>query len=219
VNVLLVGKPMIWQEYRIHNIIFGVRSVLTALAATLAIRANNTPVIRTTAVAFCGACVLMANWGADKATDKLRAVKVESTTATMPYWDGCSIDTQKRFKSFYAYCQFMATLACLSCGNPGWPLAVLLAIQLASLLMTLVRKGLLSARGYHYGYTASLIIPYFVGFRSMLFTKTYEFPIMLVLGYAMYQLRRKGVSKYAIWVPVVLGRLLIGDKFISYAAW
>jgi cytochrome b involved in lipid metabolism len=80
----VVGKPMIWQEFRVHNIIFGVRSVLTALASSVAIRAHNTPTVRTIGVAFCGACVLAANWGADKATEKLRVVEVESTTATMP---------------------------------------------------------------------------------------------------------------------------------------
>jgi hypothetical protein len=111
----IVGKPMIWQEYRVHNIIFGVRSVLTALAASLAVRAGNGLVSRKLAIAFSGACVLLANHGADIATDKLRAVEAESTTATMPYWEGCSIATQMRFKSFYAYCQFMATLACLVC--------------------------------------------------------------------------------------------------------
>jgi cytochrome b involved in lipid metabolism len=215
----VVGKPMIWKEYRIHNILFGVRSVLTAFIASMAIKLHNTPTVRTMAVLASGACVLLANWGADQATEKLRANEVESTTATMPYWEGCSLDTQKKFKSFYAYSQFMATLACLACGNPAWPLAVLIAIQLASLLMTLVRKGLLSARGYHYGYTASLVMPYFVGFRTMFYTQTWEFPFMLVLGYAMYQLRRRGVSKYALWIPVILGRLLVGDKFINYSAW
>lgn len=215
----VVGKPMIWQEYRIHNIVFGVRSVLTALIASLAIKLGNSVSIRTTSILASGACVLLANWGADRATEKLRAVEVESTTATMPYWEGCSLQTQKKFKSFYAYCQFMATLACLACGNPAWPLSVLIAIQLASLLMTLVRKGLLSARGYHYGYTATLIMPYFVGLRSMIYTQSLEFPVMLVVGYGMYQLRRRGLSKYALWIPVILGRLLVGDRFINYSAW
>ena len=108
----VVGKPMIWQEFRIHNIIFGERSVLTGLAAALAIKAGNTPIARKWAVGFSCACVLLSIYGADLATEKLRAVEVESTTATMPYWEGCSIATQKRFKSFYAYCQFMATLSC-----------------------------------------------------------------------------------------------------------
>ena len=109
----VVGKPMIWQEFRAHNILFGVRSVLTSLATALAIKAGNGPNVRLVTKVFCGICVLSACYGADIATKKLRTVDWESTTATMPYWEGCSIQTQKRFKGFYAYCQFMATLACL----------------------------------------------------------------------------------------------------------
>lgn len=109
----VVGKPMIWQEFRVHNILFGVRSVLASLATALAIKAGNGPRVRLAATLFCGAAILGANYGADVATDKLRSQERESTTATMPYWEGCSIQTQLRFKGFYAYCQFMATLACL----------------------------------------------------------------------------------------------------------
>jgi Cytochrome b5-like Heme/Steroid binding domain len=116
----VVGKPTIWQEFRAHNIIFGVRSVLTTFAATLTIRAGNTKLTRRLAVAVSGACVLAANVAADLATHQLRVVSAESTTATMPYWEGCSLATQKRFKSFYAYCQFMATLACLVSGEWRW---------------------------------------------------------------------------------------------------
>ena len=81
----------------------------------------------------------------------------------MPYWAGASPRTIRRFKGFYAYCQWMATLGCLANGNPLWPLCIALPIQLASLLMTLVRKGLLTARGYHLLYTASLCVPFVVG--------------------------------------------------------
>lgn len=109
----VVGKPMIWQEFRAHNIIFGVRSILAALATALAIKAGNGPKVRLAAMLLCGSCILGANYGADLATAKLQPAEWESTTATMPYWEGCSIDTQLRFKGFYAYCQFMATLACL----------------------------------------------------------------------------------------------------------
>jgi len=215
----VVGKPMIWQEFRAHNILFGVRSVLASLATALTFKAGNGPKVRLVAILFCGLCVLGANYGADVATAKLRTTEWESTTATMPYWEGCSIETQLRFKGFYAYCQFMATLACLAVGNPAWGLAVLLAIQIASLLMTLVRKGLLSAKGYHYGYTASLVLPWLVGLRSCMYTKSPEFPLMIGLGYGLYRLRRRGLNKYVMWIPVILARLLIGDKFISYNVW
>jgi hypothetical protein len=100
--------------------------------------------------------------------------------------------------------------------NPAWPFSVLLAIQLASLLMTLVRKGLLSARGYHYWYTASLVAPWFVGLRDMAFTRSYRFPIMVLLGYGIFSLRRRGVGKYCIWIPVVILRFLIGDDNLIY---
>ena len=215
----VVGKPMIWQEFRVHNILFGARSVLSSLAAALAIKAGNGPKVRLAAIVFCGACVLGANFGADIATAKLRTEENQSTTATMPYWEKCSIPTQLRFKGFYAYCQFMATLACLAVGNPAWGLSTLMAIQLASLLMTLVRKGLLSAKGYHYGYTFCLLVPWLVGIRSWLFTMTPEFPLLTMLGYLMYNLRQRGASKYSLWIPVILARVLIGDRFITYAAW
>lgn len=111
-----------------------------------------------------------------------------------------------------SYCDSQAT------GNPAWPLSVLLAIQLASLLMTMVRKGLLSARSYHYGYTASLIIPYFVGFRDVLFTRSPAFPATLLLGAALYQGRRRGMSKYALWLPVLIGRFAFGDRLFHFEA-
>ena len=171
--------------------------------------------------AVWGSCtaVLAANIAADVVSKHLQPSQLESTTATMPYWEGCSVATQKRFKSFYAYSQFMATLACLAVGNPAWPFAVLLAIQLASLLMTLVRKGLLSARGYHYAYTASLIMPYFVGLRSILCGGGLDFAFMVPLGYLLYRARRRGVNKYALWLPVIVARLAIGDQVLHWDVW
>ena len=215
----VVGKPMIWQEYRVHNIAFGLRSVITAALAWFAIYKGNTPGVRRFAVVGSCLTALTANIVADEGTRRLRVNNVESTTATMPYWEGCSIETQRKFKSFYAYCQFMATGACIAVGNPAWCLAVLLAIQMASLLMTLVRKGLLSAKGYHIGYTIALIVPYLVGLRSMLYSKTLDFPVFLALGWIIYQLRRQGVSKYALWLPAYAFRIAYGDQLINYQAW
>lgn len=210
----VVGMPMIWSEYRIHNIGFGVRSVVCAFLAFATFYSNQSPVWRKVAIWGSGLSVIVAQVVADVATERLRVDNKESTTATMPYWPGCSMETQRRFKSFYAYCQFMATMACLAVGNPAWPLSVLLAIQMASLLMTLVRKGLLSARGYHLGYTATLIAPWFVGLRSL--QHGYEFVGTAGIAWMLYQLRRRGVNKYALWIPVVAARILLGDQFIHY---
>jgi hypothetical protein len=215
----IVGKPMIWQEYRVHNVAFGVRSVVTAFLAWLSIYKAHAPVWRRTAVLGSCLAVLTALIVADEGTRRLRVNNLESTTATMPYWEGCSPQTQRRFKTFYAYSQFLATLACLAVSNPAWALAVLIPIQLASLLMTLVRKGLISAKAYHIGYTISLAMPYFVGLRSYIYAPSVDIPVLFGLGWVLYQLRRRGINKYALWAPVLLARATIGDSFINYSAW
>jgi hypothetical protein len=215
----VVGQPMIWQEYRIHNIGFGLRSVVTAALCSMTIHGKHHPVLRRIAVVgSCLSCVI-AMRVADLATKYLRSNQSESTTATAPYWEGCSLATQKRFKSFYAYCQFMATIGCLTVTNPAYPLSVLLAIQLASLLMTLVRKGLLSTRGFHYGYTATLMAPYFVVMRSSWYMKSPQMIYLFLMGNVLFQIRRCGVSKYAIWLPVMIARIFFGDKFLIYDVW
>jgi len=206
----VVGKPMIWSEFRAHNIVFGLRSVFCAAFCALMIRGFFSP--RVTA-ALCSAVCLAALVLADVITDKLRPNHLESTTATMPYWEGCSIQTQKRFKGFYAWCQFLATFACIGAKNPADPLAVLLPIQLASLLMTLVRKGLLSTKGYHYIYTASLIMPYFLSVRAAVASNGpgLSMVIMYAVTGVLYKLRRYGVNKYVLWGTVFVGRVLYGD--------
>ena len=85
--------------------------------------------------------------------------------------------------------------------------------------MTLVRKGLLSARGYHLGYTATLIAPYFVALRSMVYMKSVDVPVMFALGGILYQLRRRGVDKYALWLPVIVARIAVGDQYLNYKVW
>ena len=215
----VVGKPMIWQEYRVHNIGFALRSVIATALCAIAVHGGNTPGLRRLAVWGSSFACILAMVAADLATKYLRSNQLESTTATMPYWEGCSVTTQKRFKSFYAYCQFMATLTCLAVTNPALPLAILLPIQLASLLMTLVRKGLLTARGLHLAYTASLVAPYFIALRSTIHMQSPEFLVMFAVGAVLFQLRRRGVNKYALWIPVIAARIAVGDKWLSYDVW
>lgn len=85
--------------------------------------------------------------------------------------------------------------------------------------MTLVRKGLLSTRGYHYAYTGTLLATWLVGLRNTIFTSNPQFGLWSILGYGLFRLRRRRVSKYALWVPVILARLFFGDNFIDYTSW
>eukprot|EP00557_Chaetoceros_sp_GSL56_P001881 CAMPEP_0176492078 /NCGR_PEP_ID=MMETSP0200_2-20121128/8779_1 /TAXON_ID=947934 /ORGANISM="Chaetoceros sp., Strain GSL56" /LENGTH=383 /DNA_ID=CAMNT_0017889561 /DNA_START=508 /DNA_END=1659 /DNA_ORIENTATION=+ len=212
----IVGRPMIWQEFRAHNIIFGIRSIVCTILGWFAV---YKPEWRKVSVIGSSASVLLASWAADVATEKLRENDHESTTATMPYWDGCSVETQKRFKTFYAFSQFMATMACLMTLNPAWPLLVLLPIQLASLLMTLVRKGLLSAKGYHIGYTVSLCLPYISAFRSYIYSGAADVPLLTAIATILFNLRRRGLNKYLLWGCVVLARITVGDNLLDWKVW
>jgi hypothetical protein len=42
---------------------------------------------------------------------------------------------------------------------------------------------------------------------------------MIVLAYTLYQLRRRGVNKYAMWVPLIAARFFIGDELINHSVW
>lgn len=128
-------------------------------------------------------------------------------------WDGCSMETQRKFKTFYAFSQFLATMACLTVTNPLWPLLVLMPIQLASLLMTLVRKGLLTSQGYHRAYSLCLVMPYLAATRSL--GRSMEFPISFIVASALFAIRRRGINKYVLWLSVSLARIAFGEYFFS----
>jgi hypothetical protein len=119
---------------------------------------------------------------------------------------------------FYAYSQFLATLACLAVTNPAYPFSVILPIQLAAFLMTMVRKGFLSCKGYHILYSISLVMPFIVVVgRSVIKGALDSDALKLLLaGFLIYRLRCMGLKKYYIWVPVVLYRVFFGDKFTKY---
>lgn len=215
----VVGKPMIWKEYRVHNIAFGLRSVVCTFLAWLSAYKGHAAAWRRGAIVGSCLAALTTSVVADLATQRLRTNPSESTTATMPYWDRCSKQTELRFKTFYAFSQFMATTVCIALCNPVWAFASLFAIQGASLLMTLVRKGFLSTKGSHMVYTLFLIMPYVGGLRSMMYIKPWDLPLLLMISGFLFQLRRLGVNKYVVWIPIYVARILYGDRFIPYQVW
>jgi hypothetical protein len=69
--------------------------------------------------------------------------------------------------------------------------------------MTLVRKGLISAAAYHNLYTGALALPYVVGVWGALRYGAPDVLLMMPLAWSMLALRRRGVGKYALWMPVL----------------
>ena len=216
----VVGKPMIWKENRVHSIIFGTRSILCTLLAWASVRFGHTSSARTVAVSGSALCVLSTMVAADIATAKLGPSQTDSSVATLPFWEDCSVSTQRRLKKFYAFTQFVATATCLSVGNPAWPFLMLFPIQIASFLLTLSRKGLIGGAGWHLGYGASLVLPFFAALRAATHLRSATFVSVLIgTSGLLFGLRCLGINKYALWTPVLVGRVLWGDRIVPYQMW
>jgi hypothetical protein len=111
----VIGKPMIWQEFRLHNHLLGLRSIITTWLAWASIVFQHRQPWRQFTVTTSCAVTLVSMYLADVVSQHWRPARLESTTTTMPYWDGCSVETQKRCKTFYAFSQFQATWTLSAC--------------------------------------------------------------------------------------------------------
>jgi ferredoxin-NADP reductase/lipid-A-disaccharide synthase-like uncharacterized protein len=189
--------PMIWQEFRAHSIVFAVRSFLIInVLYFLFHRSDSTR--SPTAIVVRLAIVLLAMKLADVSTEYLRENKKETTTATMPYWSDCPAALQSAIKYFYTHSQFMATIVCLF-GTIPYVLAVAFPIQIASFLMTLVRKNIISAFWYHVLYGGSLLIVYLINA-----TDPTLYPVV-ILGIVLIYIRvHLKLNKYVLWTLVAL---------------
>lgn len=111
-------------------------------------------------LAVKAALIYGTNMAAAKITERL-GNKEHRTTNAMPYPEHFQQETVDKFKSNYADCQVWASI-CAVTDEPSLAFAPLYGIQLAALLMTLVRKGKIGTVHYHGIYTAALFVPYIV---------------------------------------------------------
>ena len=189
--------PMIWQEFRAHSIVFAVRSFFIINVLYFLFHHSDDKSEDTTtsipALVIRLAIVLLAMKLADVSTEYLRENEKETTTATMPYWSDCPAALQSAIKYFYTHSQFMATIVCLF-GKIPYVLAVAFPIQIASFLMTLVRKNIISSFWYHMLYAGSLLIVYLINVADVTL-----YPIILIGVALIYARIHMKVNKYALW--------------------
>lgn len=178
-------RPMIYREFRAHSILFALRSS----AVMLCMRAFP-------GMAWPRALVVMATIvGADIAT---AFYKPENTTMRgMPFPDGTPEAAKAAMNTFYSVSQVLATMNMLFTARPYVPLFVMFPIQLAALLMTLVRKGYLGALGWHALYSAALGVNYVYAARMASVTDSWDY----IRIAAMFCILRFEFSfnKYALW--------------------
>ena len=195
------NKPMIWDEFRAHNITFATRSIICFLIGWISLHNSK---IKKNQKFLKGIVIILTLYIADIISKKFKDNDKESTTRTMPYWDNCPYNLEYAFKNYYMIAQFQATFACLS--NELFPcFAVIFPIQFASFLMTLVRKNIICTKTYHITYLISLLIPYL-----LLFNKNTEYKfntgiMILIVPIIIGILRTKfNINKYTIWIPIII---------------
>ena len=176
------GLPMIYKEFRLHSIIFALRSVICSLLFYYKISMiYNYFVINLTMIL------------ADIITYKY---KVSNTTMRgMPFEKNIGEKEKKSVTLMHSCHQFSANLFMITNINSAF--SPLLAIQLAAFLMTLVRKSIISPLDWHRFYALSLWINIFVywSFNDL------RQPITVILGTYIFTYLRINCrfNKYLVW--------------------
>jgi hypothetical protein len=188
--------PMIYPEFRVHSIVFALRSVVCCLLAMYGVGTW----LR---AAVCFASMLAA--------DAASARHAEGTTMRAMPFEAATTAAQRRAVTFYhSLSQAHATAFMLLGADAAF--APLLAIQLAAFLMTLVRKGFISAKTWHVAYTASL--------AACVFTVSGgEFVWVSAVGVAFFIARMwLDASKYLVWLAIFAMRLALWPSLASLSA-
>lgn len=142
--------PMIWPEFRLHSILFAYRSILSMLICLAYVHSNkNSLILLLNPILIIGVLKL-----ADLITSHY---KPEGTTMrTMPM--GSLQPYRSKIDLFYSTSQMLATLTILYSTNVEQGFLILLPIQLAAFLMTLVRKNFITGNTWHLIYIICLLM-------------------------------------------------------------
>ena len=174
--------PMIYPEFRLHSIVFTLRSVFCCLSYAMGLPEE----VR---IGLCFLTMLAA----DVVSARFRTETSGKTITNMPF--DPSLQGAEALLHMYSRLQIGATLFML--GGIDGAFSPLLAIQLAAFFMTLVRKGILTSTGWHLGYMGSLWI------NVLLYVRAFSAPF-LVMQLALYNVYTMVLfplrtSKYINW--------------------
>jgi len=189
------GSPMIYPEFRLHSIIFALRSVMCCI-----LDYNHFHVLFKMFV-----CILTI-LSADIIT---YYYKDGSTMRNMPFDENIKNEDQIMITNMYSNSQIAATLFML--GNSTTAFTPMFAIQIAAFLMTLVRKNIIKANTWHVVYALSLWINIF-----SYITIDKAWVIMQLCSYFLFIIIRFNyrLNKYATWSIVFTMYIMAEDHNI-----
>jgi hypothetical protein len=187
------ASPMIYPEFRLHNLLFSYRSLLCTLFFYYRL-----PIIYNILACY------MTMIGADIVS---KYYKDGTTMRGMQFDTNVSEESKKIITMFHSKMQLCATTYMI--GNIDSAFSPLFAIQLSSFLMTLVRKNIIKTNHWHLLYGFSLIMNVFV-----YYSLRFDFIMLQLFIFKLFSYMRftKQQNKYLCWT-LVYGIFLIYRQY------
>jgi hypothetical protein len=196
------NAPMIYPEFRLHSIIFALRSVICFYFSYY-----NVALIYK--ILTCYLTMVCADIVSYKIPSKISNNKT-TTMRDMPFDKNIDENKRKQISRFHSGMQVSATLYML--GNVHAIFFTLYPIQLSAFLMTLVRKNIITTNMWHRIYSFLLII------NILCFNKldiSYVI-IEIILFFSFIKLRFDyNVNKYISWT-IIFNSYYIMNIFFEY---
>ena len=142
--------PMIYPEFRLHSIAFGMRSIVCCFIDFY----GGTYMVYYK-MGVCFGTMMVADW-----ITQQYAQPGDTTMRAMPYEDSITEKDKFYITQYHSIQQMSATMYMLI--NIDSAFSPLFAIQIAALLMTMVRKSIIRPNTWHLLYVGSLMINIFV---------------------------------------------------------
>jgi len=177
--------PMIYPEFRLHNLLFSYRSIVCTLLFYY-----QYPLIYHVATCY------LTMIGADIVT---YFYKDGTTIRTIPFDATLTESAKQSIRLFNSSMQAVATLCMI--GNIDSAFSVLFAIQISSFLMTLVRKNIISSNRLHFLYGTALLVNVLVYYSLPLSFILYQVTAMYTFEYLRFT---RNYNKYACWTFLFL---------------
>lgn len=184
--------PIIYPEFRLHNILFAFRSILCCLSFYFTSNKLNAKIIN---YFIC----FYVMFTADIITYIYKSSENNTTMRSMPTNIKYDENKKNKIKELHSSLQLYATYYMI--GNINTSFSPMFAIQIASLLMTLVKKNIIKIMWWHYLYTISL---WFNMFLILTYMPSFIFTMNIGCYFIYYWRFKFNYSKYIGWLIVFI---------------
>lgn len=188
-NIRNPRQPMIYPEYRMHSIIFALRSVICCFIYFY--NYNYKYIMITCGLTFILSDIITLYYN--------QFGKNGKTMRNMPFDKSIILEDQNTIISIHSIHQIGATLFMF--GNIETAFSPMFAIQVAALLMTLVRKSIITSSMWHLLYSMCLGINYLL-FISM--TPALFILLQILVNIHYFIIFKYKINKYIAWLSYFL---------------